>query len=216
MRRAPLLVAVALLIGGRAGASTIVGYPENPDGSVGVGFTMNADYNLVAAESFTMNGTSFMLDSITLYLNGNGRGTFDVQLMDAIGPSATPANILLSRTAPWPDTVTPRSHAAVTLSGLNVTLAPSRTYYLVVTSKAGPGTGWSAYGPGPASEPFAKAGGAFSGVVIGGGVATYKDLSTKPATFDDDFDENTPEIPYDLSFELEGHELADAAPAPRR
>lgn len=193
----------------RAEASSIVGTGNDGNGGYGIGFSFSPSYNLVIGQSFTMGGTSQVADSITVYLNGLGVGTFTLQLMNQIGPTATGANVLTSLVGALPNNSS--GHSAVTFNGLSINLAASQTYYLVITSAAGPNTGWGSFGP-TLIEPLGTVGSAFVGIRGDGGVGDYTYLDpNSPATFDHDNDPNTPEIFNNTSFLITGNPATPAA-----
>jgi len=154
-------------------AELIVGTEPEGNGGYGVGFSFDPNVNLAIAQQFSVSQAT-TAGSITVYMNGDGtenpQGNFTLQLMDLIGAGATAADILWSGVGAFPVGV-PNGHAPVTFTGLSLPLDPG-TYYLVVTSDAGPGTGW---GTGAAVLPggIGTVGASYVGITIGGTVADY-------------------------------------------
>lgn len=140
-------------------AAVIVGTdPAGDNGGFGVGFSFSPTVNLAIAQRFTVGPSAATVGGITVWMNQNNTapaGQFTLQVMDAIGPTATAADVLLTLTGTFPNTPgepgSPVSgspsaaalpHLPVTFSGLGLTLAGDTDYYLVITSAAGPDTGW--------------------------------------------------------------------------
>jgi hypothetical protein len=175
MRRYLHGLAAIILVGvSSAQAGFVVGTngDTNANGGYGVGFSFAQDVNLIIGQEFTLN-SGVVADSITVYLNGTGVGQFQLQLMGLIGPTATAANVFFSDVGTFPNTPS-GGHLGVTFSGLGLPLSAG-TYYLVVSSAAGPGTGW---GTGADIVPSALGtiGSSFVGIAFGGAVANYTDF----------------------------------------
>lgn len=175
MKRLFLVPALLVLLGvSPVQAGFVVGTEPEGNGGYGVGFSFASDVNLIIAQQFSLN-SAIVADSITLYLNGDGtndpQGEFTLQVMNQIGAGATNANVLLTTNGTFPGGVLPTGHAAVTLGGLNLALGAG-TYYLVVSSAAGPGTGWGA-GATEIPSALGTVGASYVGIAIGGAVADY-------------------------------------------
>lgn len=161
----------------------VVGTEPEGDGGFGVGFSFSADVNLVIAQEFWVNEPA-RADNITVYLNGDGtdnpQGEFTLQVMNQIGPAATAANVLWSETGTFPAGPLPTGHAPVTFTGVGVDLDMG-SYYLVISSAAGPGTGWGT-GANLLAGGIGEIGNSFVGIVTGGGVGDYTALEpTNPS-----------------------------------
>jgi hypothetical protein len=169
-----LLIAAVLGCMTTARADVIVGTEPEGNGGYGVGYSFDTNVNLIIGQEFTL-GSPVVADSITLYLNGDGtdnpQGQFTLQVMDLIGPTATSANVLSTQVGTFPGGILPDGHAPVTFGGLGLPLGPG-TYYLVVSSAAGPNTGW---GTGATELPslVGSIGGSFVGIAVDSGVADY-------------------------------------------
>jgi len=164
---------VVVLLGAAsiAQAELIVGTETEGNGGFGLGFSFDPEVNLVLGQAFTLS-QPVVADSITVYLNGDESNQFTLQVMDQIGGSATPANVLLTRTGNFPDAPSQiTGHGPVTFSSLGLPLGVG-TYYLVLSSDGGPDTGW---GSGASSLPggVGTVGSAYVGIAIGGGVGDY-------------------------------------------
>lgn len=190
MLRALLTFATVALFCPVAQASLIVGTEPEGNGGFGVGFSFSSDVNLIIGQAFTLTSAA-TIDSITLYLNGDGsndpQAQFTLQVMNLIGPTATSANVLLTEVGTFPAGVLPTGHAPVTFSGLGLSLSDG-THYLVVSSAGGPGDGWGFNGPVLPSS-LGTVGGAYVGIVTGGGVADYTNLepNTNPDILNTNF-----------------------------
>lgn len=172
--RGAVLVAAATTFAVSVHAELIVGTDVEGNGGYGVGFSFDPNVNLVIGQEFDLSQAA-IADSITLYLNGDGtdnpQGDFTLQVMNAIGPNATNANVLWSGAGAFPSGALPTGHAPVTFSGLTLALDPG-AYFLVVSSAAGPGTGW---GTGADVLPggIGTVGASYVGIAFGGSVADY-------------------------------------------
>jgi len=164
---------VVVLVGAAslAQAELIVGTETEGNGGFGLGFSFDPEVNLVLGQAFTLS-QAVVADSITVYLNGDESNQFTLQVMDLIGGSATPANILLTRTGNFPDAASQvTGHGPVTFGSLGLPLGIG-TYYLVLSSDGGPDTGW---GSGADSLPggVGTVGNAYVGIAVGGSVGDY-------------------------------------------
>lgn len=171
-----------------AQAGTIIATdPAGDSGGYGLGFSFSTDVNLVIAQEFTLGAVGQVLDKATVWLNdfegGASGASFTLQIMDAVGASATNADILFQATANFPDVE--GGHAPVSISGIGLTLNPLTTYYLVLSSGAGmnpandTGHGWGTT-TGPFNQALATLGSPYVGLAFGGAQATYKDLQANP------------------------------------
>ena len=127
----PLLVALALS-GAPARAELIVLFDNlpagSPNGSYGVG---NRQWS---AQSFSTTTSGFILSEVALRLwNVNGTsGNFEIQVWDALGTSGRPgAQVGAAVYTGLAQDLGNTMGSLLTVSGLNFTLAPDTTYYLV-------------------------------------------------------------------------------------
>jgi hypothetical protein len=186
MRNRIIAFTAALLLTGAvsAQASAIVGTSTaGENGGYGLGWSFQNDVNLAIGQAFTMGAAAQLLNAATVWLNdyegGFSGASFTFQIMDAVGASATAANVLYQTSALFPDTEG-GPHAPVTMSGIGLALAANTTYYLVISTAAGQnanqtGHGWGTT-TGPYIEPFATVGSAYVGIRVNNGVADYTDL----------------------------------------
>lgn len=182
---------LALSIGSAVSAhatSIVASGPTGENGGYGVGYSFARDVNLIIGQAFTMGGTSFIADQVTVWLNdwegGASNEAFTLQIMDQVGAGATAANVLYTAGGTFPDSE--GGHLPVSFSGINIALNAGTTYYLVVSSSAGQnpngvggGHGWGTVDGGPGSfiETFATVGSPYVGIEVGGGLADYNDLN---------------------------------------
>lgn len=146
----------------------------NHNGGVGVGFSFSTDFNIIVGQEFTLN-SALVIDSITLWLNGDGtnnpQSQFLLQVMDQIGPTATAANVLYSATSTFPLGTAPNTHDPVSFGSVGLALGAG-TYFLVASSAGGTGSGW-----GTGADVIASALGTVGPVFVNGafknGVADY-------------------------------------------
>ncbi|MGC4031744.1 MAG: hypothetical protein QM754_08425 [Tepidisphaeraceae bacterium] len=120
----------------------VVGTEAEGDGGYGVGKSLDETYHLIIAQQFTLTATT-PLESITVYVNGDGtanpQDAFDFYLTDAIGASATAANVLASGTGTFPNSLN-GEHGPVTFA-TPITLSAG-SYFITLTSAEGQGSGW--------------------------------------------------------------------------
>ena len=187
-RIAGLMLAFVVSSAGAAHAGPIIGTsPAGDSGGFGLGFSFSSTVSLVIAQEFTMGAVGQVLGQATVWLNdfegGASGASFTLQIMDAVGASATAGDVLFEGTGFFPDTE--GGHAPVTLSGIGLTLNPFTTYYLVLSSGAGmnpltgTGHGWGTT-TGPFDQSFATLGSPYVGLAFGGAQATYTDLQANP------------------------------------
>lgn len=171
-----LVVLAVLDCASVAQAELIVGTEPEGNGGFGVGFSFESTANLIIGQQFSLS-SPVVADSITLYLNGDGtdgpQSEFMLQVMDKIGPDATAANVLLTRSGNFPSGF-PDAHAPVTFSGLGLPLGAGG-YYLVVSSGGGNGSGWGS-GANELPGGIGTFGNAYVGIAFDGNVATYTNL----------------------------------------
>jgi hypothetical protein len=129
-RALPLLVALALS-GAPARAAIILfdNLPAgSPNGSFGVSNTQ------WSAQSFSTTTSGFILSEVALRLwNQNGTsGNFEIQVWDALGTSGRPgAQVGAAVYTGLAQDLGNTEGSLLTVSGLNFTLVPDTTYYLV-------------------------------------------------------------------------------------
>lgn len=170
---AAALLAAALSTSARA--APVVGTDPGADnGGFGIGFSFADDVNLVIAQQFSLQAAT-TAGGISVWLNGLGEGQFTLQVMSAIGAGASAADVLLALEGNLPDVSD--GHLEVAFTGLSLNLAAATDYYLVISSDAGPGTGW-----GTTTEILdglpGTVGNTFVGSAGGGAVADYTALDT--------------------------------------
>jgi hypothetical protein len=154
-----------------AAAAPLVGTdPAQDDGGFGIGFSFDPNVNLVIAQQFGIGAAPATVGGISVWLNGRGVGQFTLQVMSAIGSAATASNVLLMLTGNLPNVTS--GHQEVAFTGLNLALAAATDYYLVVSSAAGPDTGWGTT-TGVLPGLPGTVGSSFVGIRTGGGVADY-------------------------------------------
>jgi hypothetical protein len=161
-------------------AALVAGTGTDTTGGFGVGFSFSSDVNLVIGQQFFPT-IPVIANSITLYLNddnaANGADAFTLYVTNAIGASATAANVLATLSGTFP--LTSGGHAPVTFSSLALPLLPAPLapdgYFLVLASSGGPDTGWGT-GATPISSPLGTIGNSYVGIVLGGGVGDYTTL----------------------------------------
>jgi hypothetical protein len=162
------LALVATLAAPAATAAPLVGTdPAAANGGFGIGFSFDQQFSIGAAPA-TVGG-------ISVWLNGLGSGTFTLQVMDAIGGTATASNVLLTLVGNLPNIT--GGHEELAFTGLNLALAASTDYFLVISSGAGPDTGWGTTTELLAGTP-GTVGSSFVGIGFGGAVADYTLLDT--------------------------------------
>lgn len=145
--------------------------PAAADGGFGLGFSFAPDVNLVIAQQFSIGSAAATVGGISVWLNGLGTGSFTLQVVDTIGASATAANVLLSLTGSMPNIT--GGHQEVAFSGLSLALAASTDYYLVLSSAAGPDTGWGTTTTASLPGMPGSVGPSFVGIAVGGAVGDY-------------------------------------------
>lgn len=153
----------------------VLGTTAEGNGGFGLGYSFSAETNLVIGQSFALD-TSTPIASITVYVNGDGTAApqdqFTLTLTNNIGSSATAANVLYTGIGTFPNSLG-GEHGPVTFLP-NLTLG-SGTYYIVLSSDGGPGTGW---GTGGDLLPTTLGSVGSSYVGITSSVGTYQDLDT--------------------------------------
>ena len=174
--RTVLVLTLATAFNNALHAYLIVGTEPEGNGGYGVGFSFDPEVNLIIGQEFTLN-QAITLDGIHVFLNGNGTGgpqsNFTLYLTDAIGDTATAANVLATMTGTFPDNP-PGTHAPVSFYGFGPSL-DAGTYYLVITSDGGAGSGWGSGAP-IIPTTYGTVGSAFVGIVGGGAVGDYTNL----------------------------------------
>lgn len=88
-----------------------------------------------AGQAFS-SGSYTALEAVHLNLYGGNNGTFSVQLWDANGSGGTPGSIVETLASGWANPTTPDTDNVVSITGLNVSITPSTTYYVVVRPDA--------------------------------------------------------------------------------
>lgn len=168
-------LAVAAFFTPAAMAAPLVGTdPAAINGGFGIGFSFSDEVNLVIAQQFNIGAAPATVGGISVWLNGLGEGQFTLQVMSAIGATATAADVLLSLTGDLPDIV--GGHQEVHFGSLNLALAAATEYYLVISSAGGPDTGWATTTAALGGTP-GSVGPSYVGIAIGGSVADYTQLS---------------------------------------
>jgi len=94
-----------------------------------------------AGQAF-FSGPYTALEAVHLNLYGGNNGTFSVQLWDANGSGGTPGSIVETLASGWANPSTPDTDNVVSITGLNVSMTPSTTYYVVVRPDAGSTLRW--------------------------------------------------------------------------
>ncbi len=174
LRQALLAFATATAAAAASAAPVLVGTdPAGSNGGFGIGFSFDPGVNLVIAQQVRIGPDAATVGGISVWLNGLGVGGFTLQVMDAIGASASAANVLLSRTGALPNVT--GGHLEVAFGGLSLALAGNTDYYLVVSSAAGPDTGWGTTDQLLATMP-GSVGDTYVGLAFGGAVADYTAL----------------------------------------
>lgn len=173
-----LTAAAACLVAALNTHAALVGTDAAGDnGGFGVGFSFAPDVNVVIAQQFTIGTSAATVGGITVWMNQNNTappGQFTLQVMDAIGPAATAADVLLTLTGTFPNTPN-GGHLLVSFSGLGLALAGNTDYYLVISSAAGPDTGWGTSSTDLAGTP-GSVGSSFVGLGFNTSLADYRYL----------------------------------------
>jgi hypothetical protein len=186
LRNLLLPACLLLALSPRAEAIPIVGTSAEGSGGVPIfGFTLCvpcSPLNLILGQEFVIGSQPVIVDAVTLFVttqvSAAAGETFLLQVMDLIGPAATPANVLHSAVGAFPDVNF--AGLPVHFGDFDLTLRADTSYFLVVSTSAGSSDtfgflhGWKANGS--KIEPFGTVGPRYLGRESGGGIADYNDL----------------------------------------